>query len=46
MEGHEMFGFWENEDQKCKKIMDELKKNGTYNVIFEGSNEDIGLTEI
>lgn len=37
--GHEMFGFWENEAEK-KKSMDELKKNGTYNVIFEGTTED------
>ena len=34
-----MFGFWENEAEK-KKSMDELKKNGTYNVIFEGTTED------
>lgn len=37
--GHEMFGFWESEAEK-KKSMDELKKNGTYNVIFEGTTED------
>ena len=35
----EMFGFWESEAEK-KKSMDELKKNGTYNVIFEGTTED------
>ena len=38
MLGHEMFGFWENEAQKTK-IYEELNKNGTYNVIFEGTVE-------
>ena len=33
-----MFPFWENEAQKTK-IYDELNKNGTYNVIFEGTVE-------
>ena len=36
--GHEMFGFWENEAEK-KKSIEELNKNGTYNVIFEGVAE-------
>ena len=36
--GHDMFPFWENEAQKTK-IYDELNKNGTYNVIFEGTVE-------
>lgn len=36
--GHEMFGFWENEAQE-KKSIEELKKNGTYNVVFEGVAE-------
>ncbi len=36
--GHEMFGFWENEAEK-KKSIEELNKNGTYNVIFEGVTE-------
>ena len=33
-----MFPFWENEAQKTK-IDEELNKNGTYNVIFEGTVE-------
>ena len=36
--GHDMFPFWEKEKQKTK-IYDELNKNGTYNVIFEGTVE-------
>lgn len=36
--GHDMFPFWENEAQKTK-IYEELNKNGTYNVIFEGTVE-------
>lgn len=36
--GHDMFPFWENKAQKTK-IYDELNKNGTYNVIFEGTVE-------
>ena len=38
--GHEMFNFWEKNEAEKKKSMDELKKNGTYNVIFEGTTED------
>ena len=38
--GHEMFDFWEKNEAEKKKSMDELKKNGTYNVIFEGTTED------
>ena len=29
--GHEMFGFWENEEQE-KASIKELNKNGTYNI--------------
>ena len=29
--GHEMFGFWENEEQE-KASIKELNKNGTYNM--------------
>lgn len=36
--GHEMFGFWENEGQK-KASMEMLNKNGTYNIVFEGTVE-------
>ena len=38
--GHEMFDFWGKNEAEKKKSMDELKKNGTYNVIFEGTTED------
>ena len=31
--GHEMFGFWENEEQE-KASIKELNKNGTYNIVF------------
>ncbi len=34
--GHEMFGFWENKEQE-KASMEELKKNGTYNIVFDGT---------
>lgn len=33
--GHEMFPFWENEDQK-RKIFEELNKPGNYNIVFDG----------
>ena len=35
---HEMFSFWENKIEENKSI-EELNKNGTYNVIFEGVAE-------
>ena len=38
--GHEMFDFFGKNEAEKKKSMDELKKNGTYNVIFEGTTED------
>lgn len=34
--GHEMFGFWENEEQE-KASIKELNKNGTYNIVFDGT---------
>lgn len=34
--GHEMFNFWENETQR-KQSIDELNKNGSYNVTFIAS---------
>lgn len=36
--GHEMFGFWENEEQE-KASIKELNKNGTYNIVFDGTVE-------
>ena len=30
--GHEMFGFWENEEQEKASI-----ENGTYNIVFDGT---------
>lgn len=36
--GHEMFAFWENEQEKMK-IMDELNKPGTYRLVFDGIAE-------
>lgn len=33
--GHDMFPFWENEDQK-RKIFEELNKPGNYNIVFDG----------
>lgn len=35
--GHEMFGFWENEEQE-KASIKELNKNGTYNIVFDGTS--------
>lgn len=37
--GHEMFAFWENEQEK-KKILEELNKPGTYRLVFDGIAED------
>ena len=34
--GHEMFPFWENEEQE-KASIKELNKNGTYNIVFDGT---------
>jgi len=34
--GHEMFGFWENEEQE-KASIKELNKNGTYNIVFDAT---------
>lgn len=31
-----MFGFWENEEQE-KASIKELNKNGTYNIVFDGT---------
>lgn len=37
--GHEMFDFWGNEAGKREQSFEELNKNGTYNIIFEGTVE-------
>lgn len=37
--GHEMFAFWENEQEKMK-ILEELNKPGTYRLVFDGIAED------
>lgn len=37
--GHEMFDFWGNEAGKREKSFEELNKNGTYNIRFEGTVE-------
>lgn len=37
--GHEMFAFWENEQEK-KKILEELNRPGTYRLVFDGIAED------
>ena len=39
--GHEMFGFWENEEQE-KASIKELNKNGTYNIVFDGTVDGDG----
>lgn len=36
--GHEMFNFWDNEQQRDKSLK-ELQKNGTHNLKFEGTVE-------